>query len=121
MRAKTNGKQRWSSIWSAYRYRAKRLGLKWTLTRGQFEALLRQDCHYCGRSPLLARGGRAITKDGLLRYYNGIDRKRDDSDYTPRSVVPCCARCNVMKGSLSVQEFKVQCFRIGTRIRWEVL
>jgi hypothetical protein len=34
-----------------------------------------------------------------------VDRIDSDGVYSPDNSVPCCATCNFMKGSLSIEEF----------------
>jgi len=56
--------------------------------------LIGQDCHYCGRPP-------ANYSEGLI--YNGIDRVDSREGHYTDNVVPCCGKCNVMKGADSFE------------------
>jgi hypothetical protein len=41
-----------------------------------------------------------------------VDRIDSDGVYSPNNSVPCCATCNFMKGSLSVEEFLAKAYAI---------
>jgi hypothetical protein len=103
-RRAVKGKASWTSIWSAYRYRAKTKGFEWQLTRAEFDMLIRQACYYCGQSPELSDGN-TVTVKGVRHHYSGLDRRCNEPMYSVWNVVPCCARCNMSKGSLNEQEF----------------
>lgn len=57
----------------------------WDITEAEYDALVAKPCHYCG-DRLRATGVR-------------LDRKDNDGGYTIENVVPCCGRCNLLKGS----------------------
>ena len=64
---------------------AKRRGLSWTVPQELYESLIACSCHYCGGS---------LPSTGV-----GLDRKENRQGYEPENVVPCCTRCNVVKGA----------------------
>lgn len=43
--------------------------------------------------------------EGVVLFYNGVDRLKNKGGYTEKTVVPCCARCNQMKSDLSPETF----------------
>lgn len=83
----------------AYLYRAQRKGIEITLNERQVKQMYHSPCAYCGTRP---------TRDNL----NGIDRIDSSGGYTPKNTVPCCARCNYMKGTHDMGTFLCQVARI---------
>lgn len=65
---------------------AKRRGIAWDLSFGQYAELRDLPCHYCGHS---------LPETGL-----GIDRVDCSGVYSSENVVPCCFECNIAKGSI---------------------
>jgi hypothetical protein len=63
---------------------ARRKKYSWSLTEAQYADLAFQNCHYCDQST-----GRVGT---------GLDQMIAGSGYHTHNVVPCCCRCNRMKG-----------------------
>jgi hypothetical protein len=70
---------------------AKRRNIDFDLSEKQFTELLYMDCVYCGQSANPKR--------------NGIDRVANELGYISDNVVPCCFKCNQMKGKLSNSDF----------------
>lgn len=56
---------------------------------------LEQPCHYCGMS---------VTTSCL----SGLDRVDNTQGYNNENTVPCCPTCNLMKGTMTLDEFKTQ-------------
>jgi 5-methylcytosine-specific restriction endonuclease McrA len=79
---------------------ANRRGHSFDLTTERFEALIQQECHYCGNP-----AGNAISRHGLELHYNGIDRLDSAKGYVEGNVVPCCGHCNKAKLNLSHDDF----------------
>lgn len=80
------------------------------LRRHDFELSLQQfwdlavcACFYCGEAPELQ----------LLRY-SGVDRVDSKKGYVIGNCVACCGRCNMLKGRLSIDDFRSQIQRIYT-------
>jgi hypothetical protein len=92
-RKTTNGK------YMASRFTAKKRGLDFTLTLQEFEKLILNDCCYWCGGPLPKTRG-------------GLDRMDNTKGYTPENSIPCCWICNVMKGSMTSEEFIEQCKKI---------
>lgn len=73
---------------------AKSRGILWELTLEEFSQLIKNNCDYCN--------------DPLPTASSGLDRKNNDLSYTLQNVVPCCYRCNTMKGKyLTYEEMKL--------------
>lgn len=69
-------------------------GFEFSITREEYVTLVTEaGCYYCG-GDLPARGG-------------GLDRLDNAMGYTLDNVVPCCFRCNVDRGTLTADEFKL--------------
>lgn len=68
----------------------------------EFINISEKKCTYCGRPP-----NRLIQTDkhGNGWMHGGIDRKDSSIGYVSDNVVPCCEHCNMMKASLSINEF----------------
>eukprot|EP00918_Siedleckia_nematoides_P097157 GHVU01213083.1.p1 GENE.GHVU01213083.1~~GHVU01213083.1.p1 ORF type:complete len:359 (+),score=5.48 GHVU01213083.1:579-1655(+) len=68
-------------------------GIPWLFNTVRDAAwLMRYPCAYCGQ-------------ESTQEHPNGLDRLFRFSPYSPGTVVPCCGRCNRMKGVLDVHIF----------------
>mgnify|MGYP002132230727 CR=1 FL=1 len=74
-------------------------GIVWALTEDEFASLWGLPCTYCG---------------GSIETI-GIDRKNSNIGYRLHNCVPCCSRCNMMKGSRSTEEFVGQCMAVAAK------
>jgi len=95
--------------YSMSKSQARRRGYDHTLTREEFETLCFSNCYYCDLPPSNrhVRKGRGELRGELTTLlYSGIDRKNSDGGYTPDNTVACCRTCNVLKGTLSKNEFE---------------
>lgn len=73
---------------------AKKRGIPWQLTLDEYVKILTDTCHYCGC--FLAHTG------------SGLDRKDNALGYTAENCIPCCKRCNNIKGpDLTYREMKL--------------
>lgn len=63
---------------------AARRNIEWKLTLEEYRTIISSLCHYCEKP---------TPEAGV-----GLDRKNNHLGYTSTNVVPCCARCNDMKG-----------------------
>jgi hypothetical protein len=68
---------------------ATRRGLTCSITIDQLEVLLKRNCTYCG--------------DG--KGYIGIDRIDNNKGYEIDNVCACCTLCNMMKKTLTLEQF----------------
>lgn len=92
--------------YSKYRHNAIKRGYEFELLPSEFDSLTQnKKCHYCG----------------IVNEKIGLDRVINSIGYTYNNVVPCCAICNKLKGSMSKTQFINICiavsknFRVGMR------
>lgn len=107
-----NAESAFKSILQGYRRGARVRGLPFDISVGDFRALIKRDCHYCGCAPENTAwphkcGGGAYT-------YNGIDRLDSSEGYALTNVVPACFWCNRMKRAQSVADFSRWAGRVAT-------
>lgn len=100
-------------MFKSYKNGAVKRKLDFLLTREEFESFLSRKCHYCGAEPTL----RTVAKDCMI-VCNGIDREDNNKGYYQGNCLPCCKICNVMKSSMSHDEFVLHCMRIGKRFSY---
>ena len=72
-----------------YRHSCYRRNNYWGLSDAQFLEITSKPCAYCGALP-------SNKTHGFV--YNGIDRMDNSKGYHPLNVVPCCWKCNIIKG-----------------------
>jgi hypothetical protein len=91
-----------TALCARYKYRARSLKLKFSLSRDQLLKLFQEPCSYCGSLP----SAKSI-KTGTTGFfvYNGIDRVDNAQGYTEDNVVACCRQCNIAKRCLSRKDF----------------
>lgn len=101
-RWRKNNKEHWSDYWKQYklsvpyklstiRTSAKQRGIPYHKEDEQvFIKLVQESCRYCGTLP-----------EGT----NGLDRVDPSLGYTSSNCVPCCAMCNFMKGTNTLNVF----------------
>lgn len=80
--------------------------LVWELSKEDFITIVTSNCYYCGATPTKRE---IWARSGLM---NGIDRMERAKGYTLSNSVPCCTKCNYMKGRLNTNEFIEQTKRI---------
>ena len=68
---------------------ARQRDLDWELSFEDVEGFWDQPCHYCG--------------DEIDTV--GLDRVDNSQGYVLSNVVPCCGTCNIMRGSLTVEDW----------------
>jgi hypothetical protein len=88
------------SILNSYKRNALARGYNFELSDTAFTNLIFSNCYYCGVKP-----ENKITRGNKSMYYNGIDRKINDLNYTEDNSVSCCGKCNVMKNKWSHDDF----------------
>lgn len=78
---------------NALRY-AKYSGLEWNISYSNYFELVSNRCDYC---------------DSVLPSYgHGLDRLNNDKGYIIGNVVPCCKRCNQIRGdNLTSEEMRI--------------
>lgn len=85
----------------AYKRRASRKGLEFSLSEDQFLTLVTSNCHYCGQSYLSET--RVVNKKAVQMLT--VDRKDSNKGYTAENCVPACKQCNTIKMDYSYEEF----------------
>ena len=90
--------------WGQFLNQAKQRGLAVGISFETYQQLIYSACHYCSQRP---------TSQTRI----GIDRLDSYGDYITTNCVPCCAKCNFMKGSLNYREFVDHARRITFSMR----
>lgn len=70
---------------------AEQRGHAFTISLNEFTSLINNPCSYCGKP---------LSETGV-----GLDRIDSNKGYIEDNVTPCCNRCNVAKGNMSLDEF----------------
>jgi len=83
----------------AYKYRAQKIEVEFSLTFEQFKVFVGQPCFYCGGQPEKIR--------------MGVDRADNSRGYVVENCVPCCSRCNIAKNTKSTDEFIQMCREVA--------
>lgn len=89
------------AVFISYKNDAKKRNLSLDLSFEQFLELSKKNCFYCDSAPLNTYKDKG--NGGFI--YQGIDRIDSTKGYFLDNVVSCCKICNLMKGSLSSEEF----------------
>lgn len=84
-------------LYERYRSSAIRRGIEFNLSGSEFMKLWGLPCSYCGASIKTI----------------GIDRVDSDIGYNPENIVSCCGCCNLMKRSMSKDDFINKCKAIA--------
>jgi hypothetical protein len=91
-------KKRLQSAYRSYKDNsAGRRGLEFALDKETFFTFVSKMCSYCGIPP---------------NPIHGLDRIDNDEGYVLGNILPCCIKCNKMKGTLTLDDFIDQCKRI---------
>lgn len=96
-----------SDLYATYKYSATKRGYEFSLTKKEFRNIVISCCAYCTNSGDFRKSRAVNSKRGSK--LNGVDRKDSTKGYFLDNCLPCCKRCNLMKGSLSSLEFIEQC------------
>lgn len=92
------------ALFREYQKGARERNLSWELTEKQFETLVFSACYYTGRP---ASRIRKFSCGEII--YNGIDRLNNKIGYVWENCVPCCSEINMMKKTLSYNQFISLC------------
>lgn len=97
-------------LFSGYKRKSILKNREFSLTRAQFETLVKGNCEYCGNRPsqILKR----LKSRKLQTIYNGIDRKDPSIGYKIENCVSACRYCNQAKSDLTVEQFMAHTERI---------
>jgi hypothetical protein len=88
---------------SRYKRSAKDKGVSFSLSDDELSTLFKSPCRYCGRSETHTCKGLGESSGDYS--YVGIDRVNTFKGYTTENTVPCCWTCNMMKNTLSEEDF----------------
>lgn len=94
-----------NGLYYEYLRNAKSRKKDFELTKEQFKELTSKSCHYCNKKP-----SKIFYKEGCNGeyIYNGVDRRDNNLGYILENCVPCCYKCNTIKGEhLSEEEMFV--------------
>lgn len=97
------------NVYIHYISNARNRNIKWELDEENFKRLITQDCYYCGAKP---KQTLTSTYKDNFEVINGIDRIDSNKSYNVDNCVSCCATCNMMKGTLSKNDFLNQIYKI---------
>ena len=79
----------------------KRSTTNFKLTKSEFENIIKNNCHYCG-------------KKNNENHSNGIDRIDSfNRNYDIGNIVSCCKICNRMKYRFNIDKFINQCYKVS--------
>jgi len=106
-RGGSDKKPAYQKLYTNYRSKCEREGIRFTLSKADFADLCSEDCYYCG-----ARPSRMKSVDGVA---NGIDRVYPNVGYVKSNCVPCCRECNRGKSDAAPSEFVERAIRIANR------
>ncbi len=115
--AKPNGESDKNSWINKYKRRARKNGIEFTLTDGEFFNICSQNCYYCDAPPEHKSHGYTTKLDLGKFYANGIDRIDPVIGYVIYNCVPCCKICNFMKTNKNLEIFVNKVFQIADNIR----
>ena len=96
-----HGRAHFNRVFLSYRMNAGRRGIKFFLTKEEFEDLVTKNCFYCGAKPS-ARKNKALKSHMPM---NGVDRVDNTVGYLKSNCVPACPECNMAKRMLTVRRF----------------
>ena len=85
------------------RARIHKKNISFDLTKEEFRDIVLQPCHYCNIESSSVTMAKPTANGAFVS--NGIDRVDSSKGYVKENCVPCCTRCNWMKGEMSYTEF----------------
>jgi hypothetical protein len=94
-----------------YKKSAKKAGREFLLSIDDFTKLISSNCVYCGACPSSVVKARGVYQIDF--WYNGIDRVNNDEGYRLSNAAPCCVTCNLMKRSMTADNFIAHIRRIS--------
>jgi hypothetical protein len=95
----------------AYKRRAERKLLEFTLTEDRFVELVTSECAYCGKSYLEETRLVGKTRINMLT----VDRFDSSKGYTDENCKPCCKVCNTIKMDIPFDQWIQHIKRIAAR------
>lgn len=98
-----DGEASLNSLYTGYKYGARKRGYSFSITKDSFRHLTKQDCYYCGAPPFAVHINNKTANGSYT--YTGIDRIDNGIGYVDGNVVPCCKDCNLAKGTKTQDQF----------------
>lgn len=112
-----HGEAAFNACYAAYKKSAKVRGYEFALSKDEFRDIITKPCIYCGES--LTQEKKKKDMNGSFKY-TGIDRYDNSKGYVHGNCVPCCKKCNRIKGTMSVDEmYKRLTTIISRRDMWK--
>jgi hypothetical protein len=87
-------------VFVSYKKSARKRGIEWGLSEGDFYQMITSPCHYSGSLPK-----KPIVTDSGIFLWNGVDRVDSSKGYFPDNCVPCSAFANTAKLDRPYSEF----------------
>ena len=103
--------------------RAVRKNRKMNISDEDLRYLTKQNCYYCGIAPCQ----RSRCKNDISIYmYNGLDRINNSEGYELINVIPCCGKCNSLRGDRLTVEETLKVIKLLKKLRkkdniWEAI
>ena len=96
------GESSFNGLYLRYKHGAEGRELSFNLTKDEFRALAKNNCHYCNQTPTNV----IKLKTGYGQFiYNGIDRIDSDIGYNITNCITCCEVCNRAKSDMTYDNF----------------
>jgi len=109
---KLKGESGFNKLYGSYRKRAKKLGIRWNISKEIFKSFVLGNCYYCGKPPnQITKEYRQNLSEEARKHaefkYNGIDRVNNSYKigYDESNIVSCCKNCNLAKHTMTLNEF----------------
>ncbi len=96
-----------SRRFSNYKARAKKDNRIFNINIDKFKNITNKQCEYCG----------GYSDSDIDEQFCGIDRIDSSMGYVVDNIVPCCYICNMMKASLTYDEFTNHVKKIAHRLK----
>jgi hypothetical protein len=92
-------------LYRNYKDSARRRKIKFSLPYEEFKNLTSKNCVYCGSPPSFISKSYNAKNSYSFYHYNGLDRVNPSVGYISDNVEPCCTICNIMKWTLTRENF----------------
>ena len=105
MSAKSSPNSVINSLFSGLKSNAKSRDIQVEITKEYFTNKIKENCYYCGDSPIVSQFSKTRNRSKILVSHNGIDRVDSSKGYTIDNIVTCCSICNIMKNKFNEDVF----------------
>lgn len=105
-KGRSKGESGLKRLYKNYERSANYRNIPFTFDLENFKLMTSSPCHYCGILPhkFVDFGNTKINDWGQYQF-NGIDQIIAGKGYLPENCLPCCAKCNIAKGTMSYDNF----------------